>query len=84
MAVDVYIPHQSDHIADAVSDTTSVTEHILCDDSDCQCSCHYSHSASLITVNDVPDVITQAVLLSRKKTSTFINTQAPPHRPPKA
>ena len=84
MAVDIYIPHQSNHVAASVSDTTAATEQILCGDSSCHCSCHYSHSVGLITVDDVFDVITQPILFSRLKTSVSITIQTPPQRPPKA
>ncbi len=84
MAVDVYISHNIDNSMNSVMDTTAIAKQATCDDPDCHYSCYHAHSVSFISTYNVPEIITQSILLSTLKTSIFIYTQAPPHRPPKA
>jgi uncharacterized protein YxeA len=83
MAVDVYISHDIDNSMNFVMDTTAIAEQAICDDSDCHYSCYHAHSVSFISSHNVPDTLTRSILLPIVKTSIFIHTQAPPHRPPK-
>jgi hypothetical protein len=83
MAVDAYISHDIDNFTDSVMDTASIAEQAICDDPDCHYSCYHAHSASFISTYNIPNTLVRPILLSILKTSIFIHTQAPPHRPPK-
>ncbi len=85
MAVDAYLPHDVDYSINSVMDTDTIftAEQTICDDSGCHYSCYHAHSVSFISTYNMPDSITQPILLSTLKISLFIHTQAPPHRPPK-
>ncbi len=86
MAMDVHLPPVDQHSAEhaAYDHMQNDVDQTMCADAGGHCSHHQAHSAGLLSVNTLLDVHAQAVLLPVIKNSEFLQSQAPPVRPPKA
>lgn len=93
MAMDVHIPHNTDHSIEHITDTypsnnivsTSIDlEQTPCIDAGGHCSHHQAHTSGLLSATMLVNTDKQPVFLTSLNASIFIDTQAPPLRPPKA
>lgn len=97
MAMDVHIPHDADFHGDESSEhlahtstldhsqvQTNTTSEVPCADAGGHCSHHQAHTSGLVCVNALSYSGIKPVLFSQLKQSTFLYTQTPPRRPPKA
>jgi hypothetical protein len=92
IAMDVHFPSISGHdssMVSVVSDqqinpTLQTDDFQDCGDLSGHCSHSASHVSGIVSSISLPPPQIQRIFISVEKNSAFINTQAPPVRPPKA
>lgn len=85
IAMDVHVPHATDQSSAMLSsDLYSTLDQQDCDDLGGHCSHSASHVSGIVPSISLPSVEPQSVYFSTVRIVSFIQSQTPPLRPPKA